>query len=396
MSPTDRPQVNVGSAPPAYDYLHLSATEKPLTEKNSEYPAVDKLLRVVAELLDSEPPEPIELASSKSFELKSLRKSDRRPLRSNFEGTASWRTSMKDKLEQGVTDILEEIMKHLIPDSSIHSVLGKCSQALEKFDSSLSRLLQSRCIRHTFLYWVVWKHHNSSANDSVIDTFLALAAPLEDQTALDVKAACLHTANHTLFDRLRRSRIIATSTDPDESLLGLLSADSIHFKEGTLQDAFDFTVRLSMPDFQARLKAMRCISLELIARDDGWRDGWWIVKVSTGGTSPYVRFESQLVFLHGRSESSLPVTMSTPEDCGLISQNSRCDSDGDMNYVLSDNAFCALQDNIGAFDTSDKPRALEAEWTVKIVTVTNVCTNYADSDILSSEGDEEPDLDTCE
>ncbi|KZT01484.1 uncharacterized protein LAESUDRAFT_717488 [Laetiporus sulphureus 93-53] len=162
---------------------------------------------------------------------------------------------------------------------------------------------------HTFLYWVVWKHHSSSASDGVIDTFLMLAVYLEDQAALDIWQS------------------------PDKSLLDLLSIDSVHVKESeSSQDGFNFTVRFSKPGSQAHLNVMRCITLELhkdvfgscslsrcaltLSRNmnkmtiDNWKDGWWIVKVSLLGTSPYVPFELQLVFLHGPSESSLPVTLS--------------------------------------------------------------------------------------
>ncbi|KAI0358106.1 hypothetical protein OH77DRAFT_1494432 [Trametes cingulata] len=122
----------------------------------------------------------------------------------------------------------------------------------------------------------------------VVAALLAHAAPLSDATVDEVRLACLHTSNHGLFQRLRRSPAFAPLSGSDEGILGSnLPADDIEV-EGVPGDEDSFVERRYV--------------LQFIAKESKWHlgcepmcAGTWAVVLFLLAHSPPTSIDSRLV-----------------------------------------------------------------------------------------------------
>ena len=97
------------------------------------------------------------------------------------------------------------------------------------------------------MYWAIVKRAREKDEDESVDsvggdlveTMLAMAAPLTDQTVSEVRLACLLGSDQALFQRLRYTPAFAPLSGTDEILLGgTIPQDDVVVHEG-LGDAGD-------------------------------------------------------------------------------------------------------------------------------------------------------------
>lgn len=253
-------EVDFQDAPPSYDALDNVPPPLPRDEKAGPsilYPPAAPHL-----------PSP---AAPKSPITPSTRSAGKRPSSSWFNFGPAARASKE--VRTTIQGLIRDLVKQNDPQGAL-GVLESCADACRSFDLAISTLLQERTIEgHTPLYWAIINRPSESATESVesdepdlVTALLSHAAPLSDATVDELRLACLHTSDHGLFQRLRRTPAFSPLSGADELILGgNVPVDDVDV-EDVPGDESGFIARFRMPMFQKRMRISEEISLEFIAK----------------------------------------------------------------------------------------------------------------------------------
>ncbi|KAI8971013.1 hypothetical protein BD414DRAFT_501376 [Trametes punicea] len=231
-----------------------------------------------------------------------------------------------------VSTTIKGILRDLVKQTDTQGALGvleSCADACQTFDLSLSALLQERSVEgHTPMYWaIVSRPADPPPPDQpdIVTALLSYAAPLSDSTVDELRLACLHTSDHGLFQRLRRSPTFAPLSGSDEIILGgNVPVDDVEV-EDVEGDEAGFVAKFRIPMFQKRMRISKEINLEFIAKGRLWllkffvakngdwrvgyshmRAGSWVVALSLLPHSPPTWIDSRLVIEDPRARTQPP------------------------------------------------------------------------------------------
>lgn len=249
-------EVDFQDAPPSYDALDNVPPPLPRDEKagpSTTYPPVA--------------PQSLSPTPLKSPTTPSTRTAGKRPSSSWFNFGPAARASKE------VRTTIQGLIRDLVKQNDPHGALGvleSCADACRSFDLAISSLLQERTIEgHTPLYWAIINRPAESApsdEPELVTALLSHAAPLSDATVDELRLACLHTSDHGLFQRLRRTPAFSPLSGSDELILGgNVPVDDVDV-EDVPGDESGFIARFRMPMFQKRMRISEEISLEFIAK----------------------------------------------------------------------------------------------------------------------------------
>ncbi|KAI0305551.1 hypothetical protein B0F90DRAFT_1699000, partial [Multifurca ochricompacta] len=158
------------------------------------------------------------------------------------------------------------------------SVLASCAEACSAQGLNFSALLQEPFIEgHLPVYWAILKRpvapvkvdHTTPPGDpdSFVLTILDASLPLNAQSVADARLACMAVSDNALFVRLgQRFDGFSQRLGTDKVLLGGTDAiDSVSVDE-QVDVSRAFTVRLSITQFQLRMRVSKLARVEFIAR----------------------------------------------------------------------------------------------------------------------------------
>jgi hypothetical protein len=179
------------------------------------------------------------------------------------------------------------LVRDLVQDHSSGSpaalgILQSCADACISHSVSFSAILQEKFIEnHTPLYWAIVKRTNepseedegeggggkgSEVKDDLVNALLSHISPLDPDTMLDLRMACMATSDQAMFQRLRRSPRFASISKSDQILLGgSPSPDDVTVEIGP-GDNGAFTVDCVISQFHKRMMVSKEIVLDFIAR----------------------------------------------------------------------------------------------------------------------------------
>lgn len=190
-------------------------------------------------------------------------------------GGNSWfnfgpRSKAAKEVRTTVLGLLRDLIKQGETQGGALGVLESCADACKTYDLSLSSLLQEKSVEgHTPLYWAIVNRPALPPRPDDIDLVSAIlshAAPLTDATVDELRLACLHTSDHSLFQKLRRSPAFSPVSARDELILGgNVPQDDVDV-EDVKADESAFVVKFQIPMFQKRMRVSESVRLEFIAK----------------------------------------------------------------------------------------------------------------------------------
>ncbi|KAI0669524.1 hypothetical protein C8Q78DRAFT_1172066 [Trametes maxima] len=314
-------EVDVEDAPPSYDAL------------DNVPPPLPRGAKAGASAGQSYSSEPNSLASPLSPKSPSAQSAKnvgggKRPPSSWFNFGPSSRAAKE--VRATIQGLLRDLVKQTDASGAL-GVLESCADACRSFDLSLATLLQERSLEgHTPIYWAIVNRPSSTPvpdQPDIVTALLTHAAPLTDATVDELRLACLHTSDHGLFQRLRRSPAFAPLSGADEIILGgNVPVDDVEV-EDVQNDEAGFVAHVRIPMFQKRMRISQTISLEFIAKGRLWalrfivakdwdsrlgykhiRAGSWVVLLSLLPHSPPTWVDSRLVIEDPRARTHPPPT----------------------------------------------------------------------------------------
>ncbi|KAI0690783.1 hypothetical protein C8T65DRAFT_587655 [Cerioporus squamosus] len=155
------------------------------------------------------------------------------------------------------------------------AVLDSCAGTCKSYGISLSSILQERSAAgHTPLYWAVVNRPSLAPRAQDIHylrAILTYAAPLSKATVSDIRLACLHSPNNTLFQSLRRIPAFSPLTEEEKLIMGQsVPLDEVNVWDHDA-DVLEFSVDFKIPLFQKRMRIARGVTLEFIAKGRLWQ-----------------------------------------------------------------------------------------------------------------------------
>jgi len=185
-----------------------------------------------------------------------------------------------------VRSIVRDVVKE--PKTSASTgLLESCADACIANNLSFSGILQDPSIEgHPAIYWAIVKR--PSLDDfELITSLMSHSAPLTTETMAEVRLACLHVGDQALFQCLWRSPEYGALSGSDRMLLGVTSPpDTVDVVELPGQDGL-FAVKLTIVQFEKRMKVSGEISFEFIARGRIWRLKFYVTKNDEGQPGPW-------------------------------------------------------------------------------------------------------------
>ena len=178
----------------------------------------------------------------------------------------SFRLSQQAKeVRTTVRSIVRDLVKEPKTPASM-GLLENCADACSANNLPFSEILQDPSIEgHPAIYWAIVKRP-SPDDFELITALMSYSAPLTTETMTEVRLACLHVGDQALFQCLWRSPEYGALSGADRMLLGVSSPpDTVDVEELTGQDA-PFAVRLTIVQFEKRMKVSGEIVFEFIAR----------------------------------------------------------------------------------------------------------------------------------
>jgi len=167
------------------------------------------------------------------------------------------------------------VLDHSSGSPAALGILQSCAEACNSHSVSLSDILQERFIEnHSPLYWAIVKRQQPDAYEELDDTTLpdlldALikqSSPLDPDTMLELRQACLATSDHSMFQRLSILPHFSTTSGVDRVILGATSPpDNVTVELRSGNDGA-FTVYLQLFQFHKRMMLSKEIKHEFIAR----------------------------------------------------------------------------------------------------------------------------------
>ncbi|KAI0740849.1 hypothetical protein C8Q76DRAFT_607717 [Earliella scabrosa] len=293
-------ELNIEDAPPSYDALEgvppsLPSNEKagPSTPRGPSHP--------------TSPTSPTPTGSSRGKSGK----------RSNAWFNFGFTSRAVKEVRTTVLGLLRDLVKQGDASGAL-GVLESCADACKTYDLSLSSLLQEKSLEgHTPIYWAIINRSDLPPRPDepdLVSAILSHAAPLTDETVDELRLACLHTSDHALFQKLRRSPAFSPLTGREELITGgSVPVDEVDV-EDVKEDESAFVVRFRIPMFQKRLRISEAIQLEFIAKGRLWelsfliakdfdprlayknvKGGSWVIKLVLLPHSPPTWIDSRLV-----------------------------------------------------------------------------------------------------
>ncbi|RPD57893.1 hypothetical protein L226DRAFT_540148 [Lentinus tigrinus ALCF2SS1-7] len=254
-------------APPSYDDLESLALPPSRDEKASSESTRS------TDLLLLSPQHPIPSTSSS-------------PGPSNLQAYQTWLLSLllnpsawtASQAAQEVRKTLVNLVQGLVrggDPNGVLAILDSCADACRSYDLSLSTILQERSAAgHTPLYWAIVNRANPSpsAQDiTYLRAMLVYAAPLSTATIDDVRLACLHSPNNTLFQCLRRIPAFSPLSPQERLILNSnVPVDEVDMRD-TDANTMSFSVDFKIPMFQKRIRIAEAVDLEFIAKGRMWQ-----------------------------------------------------------------------------------------------------------------------------
>jgi len=178
----------------------------------------------------------------------------------------SFRLSPQAKeVRSTVRSIVRDVVKEPKTPASM-GLLESCAGACSSNNLSFSEILQDPSIEgHPAIYWAIVKRP-SPDDFELITSLMSYSAPLTVETMTEVRLACLHVGDQALFQCLWRSPEYGALSGADRMLLGVSSPpDTMDVEELLGQDG-PFMVRLTIVQFEKRMKVSGEIVFEFIAR----------------------------------------------------------------------------------------------------------------------------------
>ncbi len=165
------------------------------------------------------------------------------------------------------------LLRDLVKQGDAQGALGvleSCADACKSYDLSLSSLLQEKSVEgHTPIYWAIVNRPALPPrpdDPDLVSAVLSHAAPLTDATVDELRLACLHTSDHALFQKLRRSPAFSPLSAKDELILGgNVPLDEVDV-EDVKADEGAFIVKMKIPAFQKRMRISESVRVEFIAK----------------------------------------------------------------------------------------------------------------------------------
>ena len=185
-----------------------------------------------------------------------------------FAGGSTSRYTRAQKREAR-TDILDNL-RELVKPSNTHrarELLSRCTR-LCATSSHLSTIMQEKSIEnHTPLYWaIINKPAIQNHEPDLIFLLISHATPLNDATVDDVRLACLHMSDDTVFQKLRRSPDFAPLSGMAEVIAGGKKSMDVIVVEDVRDNDPAFEVHFRVPMFRKRMTVLKEVRLEFIAK----------------------------------------------------------------------------------------------------------------------------------
>ncbi|KAF8809749.1 hypothetical protein BYT27DRAFT_7187618 [Phlegmacium glaucopus] len=341
-------QSPTAEAPPAYESLSPAHTDQATTRLINDNPPITQTS--ISNSIGSPPPPFRGIGSTQTYHTRSPSSSSVSSSKGKNSGWFSFSSSVSSKKPHEVRSTVLGLVRDLVQDHSSGSpaafgILQSCADACTSHSVSFSAILQEKFIEnHTPLYWAIVKRANGPSEDDyeegggsemksdIIAALLSHISPLNPDTILDLRMACMATSDQAMFQRLRMSPRFSSISGSDQVLLGggSLPPDDVTVEIGP-GDEGAFTVNCVVSQFHKRMMVSKEIILDFIARNRLWRlglliipdDVWygpppgsWCVSLSLLEPSPPTWFNSRLYLREPGAgiESSGPESQPQPID----------------------------------------------------------------------------------
>ncbi|KAF9647720.1 hypothetical protein BDM02DRAFT_3097695 [Thelephora ganbajun] len=237
----------------------------------------------------------------------------------------SFRVSQQAKeVRSTVRSIVRDVVKEPKTSASM-GLLESCADACSSNNLTFSEILQDPSIEgHPAIYWAIVKRP-SPDDFELITSLMSYSAPLTTETMTEVRLACLHVGDQALFQCLWRSPEYGALTGADRMLLGVTSPpDTMDVEELPGQDG-PFAVRLTIVQFEKRMKVSGEIGFEFIARGTIWKlrfyvtkdemrhqPGPWAIMIQMMEQSPPTHLDARVVIKEPEKEPPSPSSPTPP------------------------------------------------------------------------------------
>jgi len=267
-------------APPAYESL---STDQATTRLIDDHPPITHTS--ISNPISS-PPLPFRgIGSIQKSHTKSPSSSSVSSLKAKNSGWFSFTSPVPSKKPHEVRTTVLGLVRDLVQDHSSGSpaalgILQSCADACTSHSVSFSSILQEKFIEnHTPLYWAIVKRargpsgdddeegEGSETNNVLITALLSHISPLDPNTILDLRMACMATSDQAMFQRLRMSPRFSSISGSDRVLMGggPLPPDDVTVEIGP-GDEGAFTANCVVSQFHKRMMVSKEIILDFIAR----------------------------------------------------------------------------------------------------------------------------------
>jgi hypothetical protein len=162
------------------------------------------------------------------------------------------------------------------------SILRNCAKTCSAQDLNFSTLLQEPFVEgHLPIYWAILKRPATPVKtdhttppidpDVLVLAILDASLPLNAQSVVDARLACMTVSDNALFVRLgQRYEEFSPRSGTDKVLLGgTETVDTVLVEEARSSGsstAAPFVVRFSLTQFQLRMRVSKLAKIEFIAR----------------------------------------------------------------------------------------------------------------------------------
>jgi hypothetical protein len=163
------------------------------------------------------------------------------------------------------------VLEHSSGSPAALGILQSCAEACNSHNVSLSDILQEKFIEsHSPLYWAIVKRRQLETTEDLtdpdlLDALLKRSAPLDGDTVLELRQACMATSDHSMFQRLSILPHFTTTSAVDRVILGTTLPDDVTVELGSGNDGA-FAVHLHLFQFHKRMMLSSEITHEFIAR----------------------------------------------------------------------------------------------------------------------------------
>ena len=264
-------------APPAYDALSPTRTDQPTTRLIDDHHPITH----TSAISNSTGPSP-SLRGTGFAQKSHTRSSSVTSLKGKKTGWFGFSSSVPSKTPHEVQSTVLGLVRDLVQNHSSGSpaalgILQSCADACSSHSISFSAILQEKFIEnHTPLYWAIVKRDQSDGTseggggletqNGLVTALLSHILPLNHDTILDLRMACMATSDQVMFQRLQRSPRFTSISGSDQVLLGgSSSSDDVTVEIGP-GDEGAFTVDCVIAQFHKRMMVSKEITLDFIAR----------------------------------------------------------------------------------------------------------------------------------